>query len=83
MAGNIPSGSAPDRVNSSVWQIPLALISTKTSLIYAHNLDYDFFLNFKHQKYSNNPYAVFIDGDEAYQSDYAITNQKPYVNPKE
>src|ERR1700730_7734477 len=31
IAGNNPSGSAPDRVNSSVWQIPVALISTSTS----------------------------------------------------
>src|SRR5690606_27331778 len=31
MAGKIPSGSAPDSVNSSVWQIPVALISTSTS----------------------------------------------------
>src|SRR3954470_10521856 len=31
MAGNSPSGSAPERVNSSVWQTPLALISTSTS----------------------------------------------------
>ena len=27
----MPSGSAPDRVNSSVWQMPVALISTSTS----------------------------------------------------
>ena len=31
MAGNSPSGSAPERVNSSVWHTPLALISTNTS----------------------------------------------------
>src|SRR5271155_2069116 len=31
IAGNSPSGSAPDSVNSSVWQMPVALISTKTS----------------------------------------------------
>src|SRR5262245_33937317 len=31
IAGNRPSGSAPERVNSSVWQIPVALISTSTS----------------------------------------------------
>src|SRR5215471_9381574 len=31
MAGNNPSGSAPDSVNSSVWQMPVALISTRTS----------------------------------------------------
>ena len=31
MAGKRPSGSAPDRVNSSVWQMPLALISIRTS----------------------------------------------------
>src|SRR5437868_5584349 len=31
IAGNSPSGSAPDRVNSSVWQMPVALISTITS----------------------------------------------------
>src|SRR5258706_10436654 len=31
MAGNSPSGSAPDSVNSSVWQMPVALISTNTS----------------------------------------------------
>src|SRR5688572_23064080 len=31
MAGNTPSGSAPDSVNSSVWQMPVALISTSTS----------------------------------------------------
>src|SRR5258708_6998741 len=31
IAGNNPSGSAPERVNSSVWQTPLALISTNTS----------------------------------------------------
>src|ERR1700689_899803 len=31
IAGNKPSGSAPDRVNSSVGQTPLALISTRTS----------------------------------------------------
>ena len=31
MAGNSPSGSAPESVNSSVWQMPVALISTSTS----------------------------------------------------
>src|SRR5258706_4492170 len=31
IAGKSPSGSAPERVNSSVWQIPVALISTSTS----------------------------------------------------
>ena len=31
IAGNSPSGSAPDSVNSSVWQMPVALISTSTS----------------------------------------------------
>jgi hypothetical protein len=31
IAGNKPSGSAPERVNSSVWQMPVALISTSTS----------------------------------------------------
>src|SRR5438477_7591693 len=31
MAGKSPSGSAPERVNSSVWQMPVALISTSTS----------------------------------------------------
>src|SRR5262249_36434950 len=31
MAGNSPSGSAPERVNSSVWQRPVALISTSAS----------------------------------------------------
>ena len=31
IAGNSPSGSAPERVNSSVWQMPVALISTSTS----------------------------------------------------
>src|SRR5947207_1903504 len=31
IAGNRPSGSAPERVNSSVWQMPMALISTSTS----------------------------------------------------
>src|SRR5436190_13565400 len=31
IAGNRPSGSAPERVNSSVWQMPLALISTSAS----------------------------------------------------
>src|SRR6185503_19556254 len=31
IAGNRPSGSAPDRVNSSVWQMPVALSSTRTS----------------------------------------------------
>src|SRR4029079_14945772 len=31
MAGKSPSGSAPERVNSSVWHTPVALISTSTS----------------------------------------------------
>ena len=31
IAGNSPSGSAPESVNSSVWQMPVALISTSTS----------------------------------------------------
>ena len=31
ITGNSPSGSAPERVNSSVWQMPVALISTSTS----------------------------------------------------
>src|SRR5690606_6989399 len=31
IAGKIPSGSAPLRVNASVWQMPVALISTRTS----------------------------------------------------
>src|SRR5690606_18384187 len=31
MAGKRPSGSAPESVKSSVWQIPVALISIRTS----------------------------------------------------
>src|SRR5689334_1099585 len=31
MTGNNPSGSAPERVNSSVWHTPVAFSSTKTS----------------------------------------------------
>ena len=31
IAGKRPSGSSPDKVNSSVWHIPVAFISTKTS----------------------------------------------------
>src|SRR5882672_5489617 len=31
ITGNRPSGSPPERVNSSVWQTPDALISTSTS----------------------------------------------------
>src|SRR5437773_4162902 len=31
IAGNKPSGSEPERVTSSVWQMPVALISTSTS----------------------------------------------------
>src|SRR3954452_17291826 len=31
IAGKRPSGSAPERVNSSVWQMPVALISTSAS----------------------------------------------------
>lgn len=31
MSHDAPSGSSPDRVNSSVWHKPVALISTKTS----------------------------------------------------
>src|SRR5262245_54546432 len=31
IAGKRPSGSAPERVNSSVWQTPVALISRSTS----------------------------------------------------
>src|SRR5262245_10274967 len=31
IAGNRPSGSAPERVNSSVWQMPVAFISISTS----------------------------------------------------
>src|SRR5690606_1334004 len=31
IAGKIPSGSAPESVNSSVWQIPVAFTSTRTS----------------------------------------------------
>jgi len=31
MAGNSPSGSAPESVNSSVWQMPVAFTSTSTS----------------------------------------------------
>src|SRR4051812_18935789 len=31
IAGNKPSGSPPERVNSSVWQMPVAFSSTSTS----------------------------------------------------
>src|ERR1700757_235626 len=31
MTGNMPSGSAPDSVNASVWQTPVATIRTSTS----------------------------------------------------
>src|SRR5260370_13813905 len=31
IAGNSPSGSAPESVNASVWQTPVAFISTRTS----------------------------------------------------
>ena len=44
IAGNRPSGSAPERVNSSVWQMPVALISTSTSPAFGtvelHGLDH-------------------------------------------
>src|SRR6476659_1640327 len=31
IAGNRPSGSSPDKVNQSVWQMPVAFTSTSTS----------------------------------------------------
>src|SRR5262249_52525210 len=31
MTGNMPSGSAPDNVNASVWQTPVATMRTRTS----------------------------------------------------
>ncbi|MBL7007261.1 MAG: hypothetical protein ISR78_09285 [Spirochaetia bacterium] len=48
-------------------------------LIRAHNFDYDFFYTEKRELESNDNGLVFLDGDEAYHSDYVHSGIEPYV----
>ena len=56
--------------------------SSKVNKIYAHNFDYDFLLKQKNENPINMDYAIFLDSDEAYHSDYAHLNIKRTVTPK-
>jgi hypothetical protein len=60
-----------------------AVNKKETSIIQAHNFDYDFFLkekNIKQNKDSN--FLVFLDEDGPYHSDYIHLGIKPYVTTK-
>ena len=55
----------------------------ETSIIQAHNFDYDFLIsdnNIKQDKYTN--YLVFLDQNTPYHSDYMQYGIKPYVTAK-
>jgi len=52
----------------------------KTSVIKAHNMDYDFFIQEKHIKSKKkNNYLVFLDEDAAYWAGYKFFEWKPFV----
>mgnify|MGYP001337511234 CR=1 FL=1 len=52
----------------------------KTSIIKAHNFDYDHFIEGEHVKLNKNSnFLVFLDEDAAYHSDYKKLNLKPFV----
>ncbi len=52
----------------------------KTSIIKAHNFDYDYFIDFKSVKKNiNRKYLLFLDEDAAYHSDYKRLDIQPFV----
>jgi hypothetical protein len=52
----------------------------KTSVIKAHNMDYDFFIQEKYIKSKKkNNYLVFLDEDAAYWAGYKFFEWKPFV----
>ena len=52
----------------------------KTSIIKAHNRDYDFFINKKHTKSKKKEkFLVFLDEDAPYASDYVRLGIRPFV----
>lgn len=58
----------------------LGINTQQTSIIKAHNFDYDFFIQKKKIKKKN--YLLFLDEDGPYHSDFIFLEQKPYVTPK-
>ena len=53
----------------------------KTSVIKAHNLDYDFLIKKKKINLNKNSnYLVFLDEDGPYHSNYILVDAKPYVS---
>ena len=58
----------------------LSDINKKTSIIEAHNYDYDYFIESEHFKSNKNGnFLVFLDEDAAYHSDYKKLEISPFV----
>ena len=58
----------------------LGINEKQTSIIKAHNLDYDFFIQEEQVKSNKNSnYLVFLDEDGPYHSDFIRSGLKPYV----
>lgn len=74
---------APDYMIVGGTKSMVDIEQNKTSIIEAHNFDYDFFLkqkNIKQKKFSN--FLVFLDEDGPYHSDFVKLGIKPYVTKK-
>jgi len=70
----------PDYIVVGGSKSMLGINQKKTSVIRAHNFDYDFFIKKKKMKSNkNSKYLVFLDEDGPYASDFIFFGTKPYV----
>ena len=70
----------PDYLIASGSNSILGIDKKKTSVIKAHNFDYDFFIKNKHIKLNKKgKFLVFLDADGPYHSDYIFEGVKPFV----
>ena len=72
--------NSPDYLVVSGNNSMLGIDKKKTTVIKAHNFDYDFFIKKKHIKLNKKrKILVFLDADGPYHSDYVFDGVKPFV----
>jgi len=73
----------PDYVVVGGSKSEQSLKYTKSKIIRAHNLDYDFYINDSVTQEKKEPYILFLDEDACYHSDYIALGIKPCGTPSD
>ena len=72
----------PDYIVIGGRKSMMGINNQKTSIIKAHNFDYDFFIKKKQIKKKKKNYLLFLDEYGPYHSDFNFFGKKPYVTAK-